>query len=332
MSTSSAPETRPPRDAFAPLGPHAAIGATAPKDRFLAALFDRLWDRYRERVAYVRTYEEVVRRAGGTFVNDHIALRTVATQVPASGIAGPARIFEALGYRAAGCYDFPDKHLSAVHLRPPHPDLPKVFVSELRTWELPRPAREAVARTVASHRPPVPDEQLAELAALDGSDAGHAARLLDEVVDRFHRLPWEAPLRSDVRAVDAVSQYAAWVLVHGWAVNHFTALVDSHGTAALDDIEKTVAALRAAGVPTKAEIEGARGSDLRQTATEAVPCDVPVRDESGAATVMPWSYAYFELAERPWRTDAATGRRSRFDGFLGPQATQLFEMTRTGRA
>jgi hypothetical protein len=42
---------------------------------------------------------------------------------------------------------------------------------------------------------------------------------------------------------------------------------------------------------------------------------------------MPWTYAYFELAERGEVADES-GRRGRFEGFLGPQATQLFEMTK----
>jgi hypothetical protein len=43
---------------------------------------------------------------------------------------------------------------------------------------------------------------------------------------------------------------------------------------------------------------------------------------------LPWTYAYFELAERGEVTDPETGRAARFEGFLGPQATQLFEMTK----
>jgi hypothetical protein len=118
------------------------------------------------------------------------------------------------------------------------------------------------------------------------------------------------------------------VLVNGYDVNHFTASVDSHGVEALSDIEKTVAALRAAGVPMKKEIEGERGSKLRQSATEAASIEVAVKD--GLRRIkMPWSYAYFELAERPLIKDPTTGNMGRFEGFLGGQATQLFDMTKT---
>src|SRR6478672_8480520 len=122
-------------------GPHLAIPLTGPRERFCADLFDTLWGRYRQRVAYVQTYEQVIRQAGGKFVNDHIAFRTFATQQPLAGIATISRIFEALGYRAAGNYQFDDKQLSATHFQHSNPQFPKLFISELRTWELPTSAR-----------------------------------------------------------------------------------------------------------------------------------------------------------------------------------------------
>ena len=153
--------------------------------------------------------------------------------------------------------------------------------------------------------------------------------LLDAVLAEFHELPWQPPDKETVLALNEESQYAAWVSVHGYNVNHFTSLVNSHGVQSLDDIEKTIAALTQAGVPMKAAIEGERGSKLRQSATEAVVIDVAV-SEKGQSTSMPWTYAYMELAERGNIIDPETGQSSRFEGFLGPQATHLFEMTQLG--
>lgn len=307
-------------------GPHRAIPLAGPREKFCAELFDTLWDRYRQRVSHVQTYEKVIREAKATFVNDHIAFRTFATQQPLAGIATISRIFEALGYRAAGSYHFDDKQLSAIHFQHTNQQFPKLFISELKTWELPPAARAIVERTVKSHRPAIGSEVLAALHNLD-KDAAPAADLLPRVVAQFHELPWLLPAKDDVAALNKISQYAAWVLVHGYNVNHFTSLINSHGVPALDDIEKTIAALQKAGVPMKAEIEGERGSKLRQTATEAATIDVAVHDR-GTPVQMPWTYAYFELAQRDVVTDAATGKKVRFEGFLGPQATNLFEMTR----
>ncbi len=307
-------------------GPHGSIPVSTPREKFLAELFDTLWDRYRQRVSYVQTYEQVIHKAGATFFNDHIAFRTFACQQPHTGIASVSRIFEALGYRAAGSYHFEDKQLSAIHFQHANAKFPKIFISELKVWELPPAVAQIVTGALASHRPAISQELLAALHRLDRGESGRS-ELMRQAAGIFHDLPWQVPSRQDVAALNATSQYAAWVLVHGYNVNHFTSLINSHGVPALDDIEKTIAALSAAGVPMKKDIEGERGSKLRQSATEAVNIDVDVL-EGGQALKMPWSYAYFELAQRDEQVDPQSGKRVRFEGFLGPQATNLFEMTR----
>jgi hypothetical protein len=320
-----------PMSASAISGPHRGIARADLREKFLAELLDHLWDRYRERVNWVREYEKVVQRAGATFVNDHIAFRTLAGQAPYGGIASIARLFEALGYRAAGCYQFPDKHLSSIHFQHPNGLFPKLFVSELQTWRMLPASRGLIERTLATHRPALGMDVLADLADLDKVSASRWTELRTEAVRQIHELPWTLSEKADVQALNRDSQFAAWVLVHGYNVNHFTSLINSHGVAALGDIEKTIDALKAAGIPMKAEIEGERGTKLRQTATEAAMMDVAVRDGGRDAT-MPWTYAYFELAERGEIADPDSGRRGRFEGFLGPQATNLFEMTRVGKS
>jgi len=104
----------------------------------------------------------------------------------------------------------------------------------------------------------------------------------------------------------AESQYAAWMLAFGRKVNHFTA--------AVDNVEDWQRRLKEAGVPMKAEIEGEPGSLLRQTATHAAPLSVRLAD----GTLCSRPYAYLEIAER----------QPGFDGFLGKQARQLFDMTK----
>ena len=307
-------------------GPHSRITTTNARDRRATSLFDRLWETYRRRVSHVGVYERIVRDAGGTFVNDHIAFRTFATQSSQAGIVSVSRLIESLGYRSFGCYDFPDKHLSAIHFQHPIADFPKLFISELRVWDLPADARRIVLNAARQQRAPFADDDLVALSSLSEHSAADEAKLLDRAVNFFHDLPWPTPEKSDVEQLNRVTQYGAWVLAHGYNVNHFTALINSHGVAALDNIEKTIAALNQAGVPMKAEIEGERGSILRQTATEAAVIDVAVHDQ-GRETMMPWTYAYFELAERGFISDAS-GRRQRFEGFLGAQATQLFDMTK----
>jgi len=282
---------------------------------FLQRLFDGLWADYRDRVAYARTYEDLVRGRGERFRNDHVAFRTFASQSRWSGIASIARPFEALGYRAAGAYDFPDKRLSSLHFAPPTAELPKLFISELRVWELSAKARRIVLASTAKAAPGLTDEELAALASLPEGAARREA-LRRRVAAQLSRR-WPAPKASDAAALERESQFAAWTLLHGHTVNHFTAAVKG--------IDEAVASLKSAGVPMKPEIEGAPGSKLRQSSTQAVVAPVEMR--AGSRVVRkPWTYAYFELAERP----LIDGRR--FEGFLGGQATNLFDMTRNPRA
>jgi hypothetical protein len=308
------------------IGPHRAIEARNERERFTLELFDRLWDGYRQRVSYVAIYERIVRDARARFFNDHIAFRTFANQNPSTGIASLSRLFEALDYRPAGVYAFPDKHLNAIHYQHSHPEFPKLFISELKTWELSENSQRVIEDTLGSHRPAVSRTTLASLTEFGDASANNSS-LLDELALQVESLPWNLPQRDAVEIVDRESQYAAWVLVHGYRVNHFTSLVNSHGVASLSDLEKTIDALKVAGVPMKADIEGEPRSKLRQTATEAVTVDVAVIDQ-GQPMTMPWTYAYFELAERNPVVDSSTGKLVRFEGFLGPQATNLFEMTR----
>jgi hypothetical protein len=310
--------------------PHRHIEARDQRERFVVALFDRLWSRYRARVSYVRQYEQLIADHGARFTNDHIAFRTLASADPATGIFTLGRIFEALGYRAVGCYQFADKHLGSLHYEHAHPELPKLFISELKTWECSPPSRQILARYARAHRAPLPARVLDELYRLDALSSPRRAKLLDIVDRQIAKLPWDRPAKKDVLALAAESQFGAWVLVNGYEVNHFTASVDSHGVAALDDIEKVQAAMIAAGIPMKPQIEGARGSRLRQTSTEAVLVPTAVK-EGGRTIKMPWTYAYFEIAERPLTLDQATGRHERYRGFVATQATQLFEMTKTAQ-
>ena len=290
------------------------------QNEFLERHFDKLWREYRERVDYARTYEQLLQKHGGSFRNDHLAFRTFATQSRWSGIAAISRPFEALGYRPAGTYDFPDKHLTSIHFAPPSERLPKIFISELRVWELSPKAQKIILRSTAKTIPGLNDGELAGLANLANLSARRREKLLSRWACQFSRR-WPTPKASDAAALERESQFGAWTLLHGHTVNHFTAAVHAHKVASLDSIDKTISALKAARVPMKPQIEGGRGSKLRQSSTLAVV--IPVEMRSGSRIIKkPWTYAYFELAERP----LINGRR--FEGFLGGQATNLFEMTR----
>jgi len=308
-------------------GPHLPLASPNcdPREQFCAKLLDRLWLNYKQQVPYVGIYESIA--TSGPFVNDHIAFRSLASGK--TGIMALSRVFEALGYQIAGVYQFPSKSLTALHLEyPNNPNFPKLFLSELRVWEMPHHIQTILQDHLESGvGSSVSNDVLARIAHLnrgsslnDEDELLNQCHLLDQLVAFFETLPWKIPTRKSLQTVNQYSPYAAWVLVHGYKVNHFTGLVM--------DLETLVDVLKKSGVPMKATIEGAAHSKLRQTATLAVLANVTVLDDNGTPTKTPWTYAYLEFCERPAIVDR-NGVKSRFEGFLGEQATELFEMTNT---
>lgn len=302
-----------------------------PANAILTQLLDRLWDNYCRRVEYARRYRDLVLSMGGRVVNDHIAFRTFNTRTGAQppGIDAIARMIVPLGYAPAGSYTFPDKFLVARHYEHPDPLLPKIFISQLEVDDLPSGPAKTIKDAVAEA------SDLLDSADLERLERAGAGGMLGSdqsgLVDRLYRFiterPWKAPRREAVLEVNKASQYAAWTLLHANSVNHFTAYINEQQVPDWPDIEATVAGLRAAGVPMKEAIEGEAGSKLRQTATQAVDEDCEVTEADGRPGRLRWSYAYYELAERG-TVPGPDGRPRLFSGFLGQQATHLFEMTR----
>jgi hypothetical protein len=244
-------------------------------------LLDLLWERYAAEVPYARTF---VQLSGGSFRNDHVALRTLAR--PGGGIAVFARVFERLGWKPAGQYTFPETHLSAIYMAHPA-GLPRVFISELHADRLSSEAQRLLATLPVD--PPAPES-------------------VEALAQWFSPPP--PPRESALLALEKESQYGAWLLAFGRKVNHFTG--------AVEDVEAWARRMREAGVPMKRDIEGEPGTALRQTATHAAPLAVKLQDGG----TREWPYAYFEIAQRS----------AGFDGFLGPQARALFDMTKRGGA
>lgn len=274
----------------------------------LTRLLDALWAQYKARVSYARQYEKMVLERGGRVINDHIAFRTFncATGKQPAGVEAIARVFTPLGYERKDKYLFEDKHLTAWHYEhKTNPDNPKIFISQLEVDRL----SPAVAKMITDSVKDAPD-------LLDKDNPAG-----------FFMRPWTPPKRNLIAPVNKESQYAAWTLLNGNAVNHFTAYINKQNVKEWPDLEATVNALRAAGLPMKDEMEGEKGSKLRQSSTQAVDAECAVTEDNGAPGKMKWSYAYYELAERGM-VPGPDGKPMLFQAFLGAQATNLFEMTK----
>lgn len=293
-------------------------------------LLDRLWNLYLTRVPYARQYANLVAQKGGAVVNDHIAFRTFNTHTgeQPGGIRAMKHILRFLDYKPIETYRFKKKRLNAVHFESIHDNLPKIFVSQLEVDEFPDWAQHLIKRSVADTPYLISDRSLELLALLEskGEIPEIAADALVVDLVQYFRRPWPVPRKEDVLKLNDVSQYAAWTLLHGNSVNHFTAFINKQQVREWPDLKTTCKALEEAGIPMKEGIEGQEGSKLQQSATQAVKEDVEVLGDDGIEKIR-WTYAYYELAERGYIEEA--GSKKLFQGFLGEQAAHLFDMTRT---
>jgi hypothetical protein len=293
-------------------------------------LLQRLWEQYLKRVSYAQKYVDLVEEKGGNVVNDHIALRTFNTHTgeQPEGIRAIKHILNCLEYTPATKYNFTKKKLKAVHFEHPDDMFPKIFVSQLEVDELPDWAQSIIKSAVKETPYILSDNSIKLLGLLreDGELPRVAAEALITDLTQYFRRPWKIPKKENVLQLNDVSQYAAWVLLHGNSVNHFTAYINYQNVAEWPDLEATCKGLALAGVPMKDSLEGEKGSKLQQSATQAVKEEVKVKGEDGIEK-MKWTYAYYELAERGYIEE--NGKKKLFSGFLGEQATHLFDMTQT---
>ena len=293
-------------------------------------LLDKLWGQFIKRVSYANKYVELVTQKGGKIVNDHIALRTVNTHTgeQPEGIRAIKHILNCLEYKPVLKYKFPKKKLSAVHFEHPDEEFPKIFVSQLESEQLPDWAQEIINKTVKDTPYLLSDQSIELLRKLkeERELPTEAADFLIKDLVQYFRRPWGIPQKEDVLKLNDVSQYGAWVLLHGNSVNHFTAFINYQEVEEWPDLEATCKGLEKAGIPMKESIEGEKGSKLKQSATLAVKEEVKVKGDDGVEKIT-WTYAYYELAQRNYIEE--NGVRKLFSGFLGDQAAHLFEMTKT---
>ena len=286
---------------------------------------------YLRRVPYAQRYVDLVTGMGGTFVPDHLAFRTLNTttgEQPA-GTRAIGHLFKTLNYRKMGGYRFKKQKLNAVYYEHKEGLFPKIFVSQLEVEELPEWAGHLIHEVVDDTQYLMSDMAIELMNCLesDGSLNEEAAEILLIELTGYFRRPWKMPSWESMLKLNDISQYAAWVLLHGNSVNHFAALVNQQQVAAWPEIEATCMGMAEEGIPMKRKIEGEKGSLLRQSATMPVMERYLFPGKEGEEKEMEWTYAYFELTERGWLHEGETP--TLFPGFIPEQAGHLFQMTRT---
>lgn len=293
-------------------------------------LFNNLWEQYKERVPYANKYAMMVTKKGGQVVIDHIAFRTFNTHTgeQPEGIRALRHILISLGYKIVAKYRFQKKKLNAVHFEHPDETLPKIYVSQLEVELLPVWAQELIHKTVKDTLYLLNDHSIELLNILKEKDVLplEAADFLIKDLLNYFRRPWGIPVKEDVLKLNDVSQYGAWVLLHGNSVSHFSTLINQQNVKEWPDLISTCNALLNAGIPMKEMIEGKPGSKFQQSSTIAVKEEVKVKGENGIERLM-WTYSYLAFAERGYIED--NGVKKLFNGFLEEQTVHLFDMTKT---
>lgn len=276
--------------------------------------------RYRERVPDVAQIVAVMTREGlirdaEEIENDHIAFRTLG--VPHLGIASLEKVFLHYGYTRMDKYFFPEKKLDAYWYAPPVPELPRIFISELRVQDL-SPMAQGIIRkyTGAIIQDPVD--------ALDLDDV--------VIVDQFlHSSLWATPHYEEFTTLLQESEYAAWVIYNRYYLNHFTISVHNlkAGYDTIEDfnafLEKNGFILNNAGGKIKESADGL----LLQSSTVSRPVDAVFADSDTHQI----AGSYVEFAERRplpafAHLDKKTlQREQRREGFEAANADKIFEST-----
>ncbi len=296
-----------------------------------AAAFDSAWHSLLR--AYLQRTPSACRaitrldELGGRVHNDHIAMRSFVDSSGGSGLAFLGEAFSAFGYAPQDDIVIPSLPVNARWYEPPAETAwPKVFVSELRTAELPADAAAIIYAHVDGHYGEAAHDRLRS--ALSAGDGDALAQILDE--------PAWAPSAEEVAvvrsadggdaALRAATEYASWTLTHAHRINHLTVLQNVLGleevappTAPVRDLRGLNALLVAEGFEFNAAggadglTQGTRALCLEQSSTVADR----VPHTFGCGTEQSVPCAFLELIER----------HEGFRGFLGQNAKGIFEST-----
>ncbi len=290
----------------------------------LNKVLNGLMFRYKERVADVNKITEAliknnVIKSQLDIENDHIAFRTMG--VPQLGIASFEKIFLHYGYTAKDNYFFENKKVNARWYAPPKEDLPRIFISELIVDDFPKEIQDIIkSYTGEVEKDPV-----------DSLDLDNAAE-----VDTFlHSALWRVPTWEHYQKLQAVSEYAAWVIYNRYYLNHYTISVHNlaKGYNTLNEFNAFVTSLGVNLSNAGGYIKQSKDGNLLQSATISEMREAIFFD--GEKQLIPGSYV--EFAERrvlpayqhlPMNEIKKAHRR---EGFEAANADKIFESTFTSQ-
>lgn len=279
--------------------------------------------------------QKLVADNGGSFLNDHGAIRTADPAVRALFV----RAAQIMGLRRELDYRFPAKKLVSFDLQVIGEDSRqfKIFVSQVDLDAFPKGVATLIAEDCAEQAAAVdhaPFIALIEKAEASGSlSETDAAAFVQHFVYKLMHRNGPAMKRSTLDAVARVSGEAASALALGPDFNHVTIDVYAAG---FQGIEAMAAAMQQRGFRLLPAIQGAPGTKLRQTATLAATMDTPVREAGGSLGIAQTEKQFVEIIERNQAVDEAghrlwaqNGQPLMFRNFLAANAEKIFDAAST---
>lgn len=257
----------------------------------IAELLDYFWNDYISITPMAKEIHTLLESHGEEIVNDHIAFRTFESR--SIGMESFEVFFRQYGYERRGEYDFELKKLNAIHLENKiDPELPKIFISELRYKELSEEAIQIIER---------------ELVSIEN-------RPLNELL--FTKSTFSISSEEYI-AICKQSEYAAWLLAMGFRANHFTVFVNKLKN--FNNIKEINDLLIKEEIPLNISggmIKGSPNVYLEQSSTMASKQEIQFSDK---ALLIPTCYYEFAL-----RYELSNGKL--YSGFVTDSADKIFEV------
>jgi len=258
-------------------------------------IFNALWKEYTAQNPSAQAIHDLFTKEGEQMINDHVAFRTFDDE--RINISVLSKKFRDAGYKFGGEYQFKDKHLHAVHLE--HPGIenaPRVFISELILSEFPEEFQQIIKKRIDS----VPDEIYID------PDLIYKGNV------------WGQSSYAEYRQLRKNSEYAAWLYVHGFRVNHFT--VSINALKKYNSIEKVNQFIKNNGFEMNTsggEIKGTPEKLLQQSSTLSEIIKIEF-----AEGIYEIPACFYEFAIRYPNEDGEI-----FSGFIAANANKIFDST-----
>ena len=269
-------------------------------------LIKHLWENYRTLVPSAKKIENQLRIQNEVWIEDHIALRSF--NFGNFGSHYLEKYFEKFGWMTVKSdYKFPKKKLTALHMAHPDTSLPKIFISQIEVHEL-SDASVAIIKKYLSGK----CDQL-----VNCND-------LEDAISHFLNPVWEVPSYNDYLELIKESQYAAWTLLFGNNVNHFTISVHlMRQMRTLNEVNNFVESLGIELNQDNGKIKGSAEVLLEQSSTAADPILFKFADNQNHNV----PYAFIEFARRYPLNQKGLEWKDFFQGFVEGNADRIFTST-----